>query len=122
MGKANAITPSPQLERFILNAKEKVACIGSKGLLLMVLLTLFAQGAAYNGIDGYISNHIANNTVIMKYDLRVSITYNGSASVETDENQYEMDFKTVYAINNKVSSCTQFGKPQDICIALSIYN
>ena len=62
---------------------------------------MFAQGAAYNGIDGYINVPIAKQYRHNEIQFGVSHAYNGSASIQTDENRYEMDFKTVYAINNK---------------------
>ena len=61
---------------------------------------MFAQGA-YNGIDGYINVPIAKQYRHNEIQFGVSHAYNGSASIQTDENRYEMDFKTVYAINNK---------------------
>ena len=67
-----------------------------------MVLTINAMGAAYNSTDTYINVPIAKQYRHNEIQFGMSHAYNGSASIQEDENnRYEMDFKTVYAINNK---------------------
>ena len=60
------------------------------------------MGAAYNATDSYINVPIANQYRHNEIQFGLSHAYNGSASIQDDTNKrYEMDFKSVYAINNK---------------------
>lgn len=73
-----------------------------KSLLFFILcgsIQLFS--AAYNATDSYINVPIAKQYRLNEIQFGMSHAYNGSASIQEDKNRYEMDFKTVYAINNK---------------------
>ena len=65
-------------------------------------LTTLTMGAAYNATDSYINVPIAKQYRHNEIQFGLSHAYNGSASIQDDTNKrYEMDFKSVYAINNK---------------------
>ena len=70
-------------------------------LIISLIITNHVLGAAYNSTDSYINVPIAKQYRLNEIQFGMSHAYNGSASIQQDENRYEMDFKTVYAINNK---------------------
>ena len=69
-------------------------------MLFIMSLSLEVLSAAYNTTDSYINVPIAKQYRLNEIQFGMSHAYNGSASIQEDEDRYEMDFKTVYAINN----------------------
>jgi tetratricopeptide (TPR) repeat protein len=73
--------------------------IKSIGVFILMAGPLFA--AAFNGVDGYVNVPIAKQYRHNEIQFGFSNAYNGSASIQDDDNRYEIDFKSVFAINNK---------------------
>tara|TARA_A100001015_G_scaffold271492_1_gene325154 strand:+ start:90 stop:1199 length:1110 start_codon:yes stop_codon:yes gene_type:complete len=68
----------------------------------MCLSTTHIFSAAYNATDSYINVPIAKQYKINEIQFGLSNAYNGSAAVQgTDSDRYEMDFKSVFSINNQ---------------------
>ena len=73
-----------------------------KYIVLILAIPWIVYGAAFNATDSYINVPIAKQYRFNEIQFGFSNAYNGSASIQTGtENRYELDFKTVYAINNK---------------------
>lgn len=70
-------------------------------IIFIVCLSMQLFSAAYNTTDSYINVPIAKQYLLNEIQFGMSHAYNGSASIQEEEDRYEMDFKTVYAINNK---------------------
>ena len=65
---------------------------------------------------------LQNSTDLMKFNLGCLMPTMAQHPSSKYENRYEMDFKTVYAINNKKSGCIKFNQQQSVFSTLSIYS
>ena len=74
-----------------------------KWVLMMVTLVIFLplHGAAFHSTDSFINVPIAKQYRFNEIQFGLSHAYNGSASIQDTDQRYELDFKTVFAINHK---------------------
>lgn len=71
----------------------------NKIIICLLSIQLGVLGAAFNSTDSIINVPIAKQYRANEIQLGFSHAYNGSASIQDTDTRYEMDFKTVYAIN-----------------------